>query len=205
MKKLFVLMLFAALSFALQAQDQFVQIITNPDSAGVFRFQRIEVRQYENFTDTLIIDRFPETWLDSAQLKAYQESLIDRLIERQTEMRRLLKIAKDEVNVQVSFYDAINGDGSYLALQKEKLLQSLQGAWKLIDRNGDVTAFDITVTGSDFRRNAQRFGTITVTDNLTVLLTGFYPFDLEFSVLQNGTLRASRGNNENFRLFILRR
>jgi len=194
----FAITLFAYMQMA--AQDTYVQMIQ--DTAGRHRFQRVEVRQYDNFTDTLVVDRFPDVWLDSAALAPYMERLIASLDERQTELRRLFNMVKSERDVHIGFYDNINGDGAYLALQKSKLLAALSGAWTLVDRNGDTTKHDITVTGNDFRKNATRFGTITVTDDLQVVVTGFYNFDLVFDVLQNGNLKFQRNNN---RLFILRR
>lgn len=196
--KNFLITIFILMSCAMQAQDQYVRIITENN---LFRFERVQVNAYTDFSDTLVVERFPEKWLDSLQLKSYQQALIAQQIERQNEIRRLFNIAKREVEVQVAFYDSFNGEGAYLASQKKAMLEALQGKWQLIDRNGTTTNFDITVTGTDFRRNANKFGAITITDDLGVLLTGFYQFDLTFESLANGTLRAIRGE----RVFILKK
>lgn len=195
---LFALLLFAG---ALQAQEgqQFVQLIQN--DSGLYRFQRMEVRVYETLTDTLITERFPAKWLNANELKTYQVSLITALTERQNEQRRLLKLTKDEVALQVGFYDQINGDGAWLTYQKAKVLEYMQGNWVLIERSGETTKTDITVAGNDFRKNAQKFGTITVTDDLQILLVGYFSFDPTLAIAANGTLRVER----NGRLFTLRR
>jgi hypothetical protein len=198
MKKVFLFLSFA-FALSLQAQEQFVQLMQ--DSAGNYRFQRMQVNTYTAFTDTLEVDRFPDRWLTPAELKSYQEALIAQQVERQNEIRRLFGIARQEVETQVAFYDAIQGEGAFLARQKEKMLESIQGKWQLIDRNGTNTTFEITITGNDFRRNAQRFGSFVITDDLAILLTGFFPFDATFESLQTGTFRAVRGQ----RVMVLKR
>ena len=184
----------------LQAQTTSIQLVEDTVT-NTFRFQRIEVRQYETVTDTLITDRFPERWLTPSELKTYQEGIIRQLDERFVELSRLRKNTRDEEDVHIAYYDQIQGAGAYLALQKEQVKQALQGAWKLVERNGETTSTEVTVTDFELRRNAQRFGTLTVNDDLTVTLSGYFNFNLTFTATPTGQFRAERAG----RLYILRR
>jgi len=188
--------------FALQmdAQETYIQLLSQGDT--LFRFQRIEVNQYDDFSDTLITQKFPDRWLDSAQLMQYQEVTIGQLLERKTELNRLRKLVNAEANLHISFYDQVQGEGAYLAKQKEKLLNAIQGPWRLIDRKGEVKKDEINIEGNVFKKNNNRQGTITITDDLEILVTGYNNFDLIFTVNNAGIWRYQRNQN---RLFILRR
>lgn len=191
MKQLIILCLFA---MPLVGFGQRYIINTVQDGAGKKRFEKFEVRQWETLSDTLLIDRYPQSWLDSAAFASYTVSLIDALMERQNEIRRLLKLNKDEADLYVSFYESTAGAGAYLALQKKRVLDGIAGTWTVIERGtANDTNHDVTIAGTELKKNNNRKGTISVTDDLTVLLTGFYNFDLTFRIAQNGTLRADRG------------
>lgn len=191
MKNFLILILMGLLPWLAVGQETFVQLVTKDST---YRFQRLEIRAIETLTDTLVVERFPEKWLTRAELKAYQEGqLIPALVERQTELNRLRRIVKNELDLQVGFYDALNGEGAWLARQKALTLAGLAGQWSLIDRNGTTNRDDVTVTGTELRKNANKFGTVTVLDDLTFTLSGYFNFDLTFSQLGNGTWRAVRG------------
>lgn len=198
--KINFILFFLLLAFAAYSQTYLINTIT--DGAGKYRYTKHEIRQFETVTDTLLVDVFPEKWCDSTEFSAYTVRLITALSERQNELRRLFQMVKQEADLYISFYDQKNRAGAYLALQKSQVLSSLAGTWKLVDRNGETTTTDdVTITGSTLRKNANKFGTLSVTDDIDVLLTGYFNFDLTFKITQNGTLRAQR----NGRIFTLKR
>lgn len=202
MKKLiFAIALFFPLLIAGQSVEQYIQLLQNDSSE--FRFQTVEVRSYEDFNDTLIVDIFPDRWLDSISLEQFQEQLISQLEERQEALRGLFVEVRNKIQYHVQVYDAIHGDGAWITKEKEKMLAALQGEWVLIDRvNGnDPVRRNINIEGTRFVLNANKEGSIIITDDLEMMLTGFYPFDLTFSMNRNGILRADRGN----RIFALRK
>jgi len=192
MKQLIIICLFVMPNLA-GAQTYIINTVQ--DGVGKKRFEKFEVRAFETLTDTLLIERYPAAWLDSASFAAYTVSLIDALMERQQEIRRLLKLNKDETDLYISFYESTVGQGAYLALQKKRVLDGIAGTWTIVERGTtNDTNHDVIIAGTELKKNNNRKGTLSVTDDLTVLLTGFYNFDLTFRIAQNGTLRADRGN-----------
>jgi hypothetical protein len=200
MKKIISILILTAIALASFAQQTYV-ILVQDTVAQKYRFQRVEIRQYESVSDTLVTDRFPDKWLTATELKAYQEQLIDSYNERFAELSRLRRSVKDEVDVHVSYYDNIQGAGAYLSYQKARVQASLQGSWKLVERNGTTDRTDITITDLVFRRNQARFGTITINDDLSLTLSGYFNFNLQFVATPSGEWRAERSG----RLYILRK
>jgi hypothetical protein len=200
MKKILSILLFSALTFCAFAQTTYVQLVQDTTNQ-TYRFQRVEVRQYETVSDTLVTDRFPNKWLTAAELKVYQETLIGQLDERFAELSRLRKIAKDEEDLHIGYYDQLQGAGAYLALQKSKLQAALQGDWTFVERNGVITRTRIKVTGLEFRKNESKFGTLTINDDLSVTLAGYFNFNLTLVFTAQGEFRAER----NGRLYILKK
>lgn len=198
MKNIIFLFAIMLLSFVAQGQETFVQLVQKDST---YRFQRVEVRQFETLTDTLIVERFPERWLSLSELRAYQEGqLIPALVERADELSRLRRLAINEVNMQIGFYDNLNGAGAWLSRQKAAVLADMGGGWVLTDRNGTTTRDNVVVTGSELKKNNNKKGTLTVMDDLTVTLSGYYNFDLVFERTAAGW-KAARGQ----RVFILKR
>ena len=191
--------LFAA-SLATAQTTSFVQLL-HDTSNNTYRFQRTEVRKFEALTDSIVVDRFPEKWLDTNELKAYQGALIAQNLERRAELRRLLALANAELDTNVDLFDQVNGEGAWLAQQKAQLQAGLQGKWVLIERNGETTRTGITITGLEFRKNANKFGTLGIGDDLAVTLSGYFNFNLVFQVNQAGNLFAERGG----KTYLLRR
>lgn len=200
MKLLTTIFTFTLLSCSAFSQDYIINVLDN--GKGQYRFSKHEVRQFETVTDTLLIDIFPEKWCDSTEFSNYTLRLIASLKERENELKRLDQLTKQETDLYVSFYDQKNGTGAYLALQKNQLLENIAGNWKLIDKNGETISTDnVTITGNVIRKNANKSGTISITDDMDILLTGYFNFDLTFRIAQNGTLRADR----NGRTFTMKR
>lgn len=200
MKKIIFLFALVAATAATAQTSSFVQLMHDTTN-NTYRFQRTEVRRYESITDSIVVDRFPEKWLDTTELKAYQNALIAANLERRAELRRLLALANAELDTNIDLFDQVNGEGAWLASQKSALLKSLQGAWTLIERNGETTRTKITITGSEFRKNANKFGTLSVGDDLAVTLSGYFNFNLVFQVNQAGNLTAERAG----KTYLLRR
>lgn len=187
------------LSFG-QTVSEYTQIITN--DSNEYRFQKVTVYSYDELSDT-VRQPFPGYWLDSASMVSFHKNLIVQQYQRQEELRRLFVDERNSVQANIDLYDSLNGAGAFMDYQKETILQSIQGEWRLVDRvNGDDPVVrDITITGNRFILNANKEGSILITDDLEVFLTGFYPFDLTFRHPQSGVWRSDRGK----RIFVLRR
>lgn len=190
MKKFLFLILLIATVCA-NAQTTYIQLLQDT-VAHKYRFQKIEVRQYGTVADTLVTDKFPEKWLTATELKAYQEGLLAQIGERFNELVRLRKIAKDEFDTHVSYYDGIQGAGAYLALQKTQLQASIQGNWKLVERGTTTVTDNVTITALELRKNASKFGTLTIGDDLSLTLSGYFNFNLTFTLAGRGVWVTER-------------
>lgn len=54
-------------SLATAQTTSFVQLL-HDTSNNTYRFQRTEVRKFEALTDSIVVDRFPEKWLDDGAI-----------------------------------------------------------------------------------------------------------------------------------------
>lgn len=202
MKNIFAIILFTLASFMVSAQVQFVQILQDT-ATKKFRFQRIEIREYENFSDTLIVDKFPERWLDSTELKAYQLQVIDMRNQRLVQLRQSFQAEKQETDFFIATVDAIFGPATYQSYEKAKIENAMQGNWKLQERSKGEPD-EITITGKTIKMK-NKTGSFVVTDAGEVIVSGLFAFDLTFNFQKNNTLKAVRGNGQNERVFILKR
>jgi hypothetical protein len=200
MKKVLSILIFCALALASFAQSTYVLLVQDT-VAKKFRFQRVEIRTFESVSDTLVTDRFPDKWLTASELKAYQERLIDSHNERFAELSRMRRSVKDEIDVHVSYYDNIQGAGAYLSYQRSRVRASLQGNWNLVERNGTTERTAIAITDLVFRKNETKFGTLTINDDLSLTLSGYFNFNLQFVATTSGEWRAERSG----RLYFLRK
>lgn len=191
MKKVIAIVFFCAIALASFAQQTFVQLVRDTVNQK-YRFQRIEIRQYETVSDTLVTDRFPEKWLTASELKAYQEALIGGFNERFAELSRLRKLAKDEMDIHISYYEQLQGAGAWIALQKTRLQASLQGDWKLVERSANITKADVTINVLELRKNQNKFGTLTINDDMSITLSGYYNFNLTFAMNNQAEWHAER-------------
>lgn len=191
------MMLCPALS--VPAQQGFVQLV-HDTTTNKYRFQRVEVRQYETVSDTLVVDRFTNKWLTQSELRDYQETLIASKSETFNEMNRLRKMAKDELDLHVGFYDGIQGNGAYLALQKEKVKAGLQGNWLLVERSAETTRTDVTIANATLTNAAKKAGTLTINDDFSLTLSSYFNFNLVFQPTDVGW-RAER----NGKIYFLRK
>lgn len=191
MKKL--LFAFVLLScYAATAQQQTFIMLMNDTVNHTYRYRVVVVNKYENFSDTLETSRFPEKWLTASELKSYQEGLLTQLQNDYAELSKSRKQTKDMIDVHQNYYDTANGAGAWLAFQKAQVNASLQGNWTLVERNGTVDKTTITITDNVFRKNANKAGTLTINDDLTLTLSGYFNFNLTFELKQRGVWMTER-------------
>lgn len=188
---------------ALFAESQEITTSLLKNGTGGFKFVRttaVESRAGE-WLDTVEIYFHPESWQDSARFREYLLGLIHANDQGQEDLQRALRREADAGDFYAAALDSVFGPGSFLALQKQKVLEQLQGSWRLIEKDAGakilrVDGFDATLPG--------RAGQLTITDDLKAVFTGLQNIPLEFSRQPNGW-RAVRKTASRERVFLLRR
>lgn len=183
----------------------FAQIVLLTKASGdstLYRFRWDEIQQNDEVEDTLTRGYYPERYLSYAETGPYIISQIAIHTERINMLRKAVAEENGFINDFIGHYDDVYGTGAHLAYSKAEAAKFLTGTWKLRERNGDV--FDVVIDEQG-QITGDKTGTIAMNDEYDIVATGLYSFDLTFTLLQNGILRAVRNTANGPRIFTLRR
>lgn len=188
---------------ALFAGSQEITTALLKNGAGGFKFVRTTAveNQAGDGLDTLEIYYHPERWQDSANIRAYLIAMVGASEQAQADLRQAVKREAAAADFYAAAYDSIFGRGSFLAMEKNRVLGELQGAWRLIEKDANTRPLEINETIAAL---PGKEGQIAITDGLAVGITGLYNFPLEFTKQRNGWI-ATRKTTTGERVFLLRR
>lgn len=190
MKKSIIIFHLLFLSLAAYSQD--LRLIT---ANNAFRFENLQVFEYEDFNDTLVTERFPAYWMDSAQVAAYLINEIETAENNEDAARDKMLAARRATQDVAAVYDGIFGDSAYFYFQQAKLANNIQGDWRLVQRlaNGERIATNVTLTGGNILGGATTIGSYTVTDRKTILITVPFAANISMATRDNTTYKGKKG------------
>lgn len=188
---------FSLLFLSLAAYSQDLRLITANNS---FRFENLQVFEYEDFNDTLVTERFPAYWMDSAQVAAYLISEIQAAENNEDAAREKMIIARRQTQEIAAIYDGIFGTAAYANFQTAKLANDIQGDWRLVERtaNGQRTATNVTLTGGDILNGNTTIGSYTITDRKTISVNVGAVAAISMSTRDNTTYKGKKGTKTYF-------
>lgn len=198
---------FSLLFLSLAAYSQELRLI---NQGNTFRFENLQVFEYEDFNDTLVTERFPAYWMDSAQVAAYLISEIQAAENNEDAAREKMILARRQTQEIAAIYDGIFGTAAYANFQTAKLANDIQGDWRLVERtaNGQRTATNVTLTGGDILnadttkglqpRLPAGFGSYTITDRKTISVNVGAVTAISMSTRDNTTYKGKKGTKTYF-------
>lgn len=181
MKRAFAALAFSVLALAAFAQGDTHINILKKDS--LYRFETVTVNEYEDFTDTIVNDRFPARYLGPSEVGSYLINIIRQIEKKRENLQARVDALTADINSTVALYDKIHGDSAYFNFMIKEIADGLEGStWRLTVRNGStsktVYSFNAGRLKGPDGKNAGRY-TVTGRHILEVKLAGVPKYELK--------------------------
>lgn len=191
MKNTVAIFFLISISFSLFSQE--IRVVNNDT---LFRLEKIIVRQYDGFSDTLVIDRFPPYWMDSTEARAYLAAEIEGSENRFR--RDSLKAAKElsDASKRIAAFNNAFGDSAYQKQKKVKIALEVEGLWSFEEKpkNGQAVTNEYNFTGGKIMLLGVEVGSYTFVKKHTISVTTPTVQDLQMKSDEGNVYTGKKGN-----------
>lgn len=124
-------------SMMLYSQNTQFNVIQKGDT---YRFEVVNIIEYETFTDTLVQSRFPDNWLSRSDFSEYIANIALQHEKIISNINTQIADEQAMADMYINMYQSINGDNSYFTYKSQKLVSQSEGFYTLTQKdNGDIT------------------------------------------------------------------